>query len=205
MSFTTLFSFWAFSLVFVFTPGADWAYAISAGIRGKGIIPAVVGLLTGYVVLTGIIATGIGLMVSQNTQLMSLLTIGGGGYLAWLGVTTLRNPPVPYASGSPIATESSMRWFTKGFLVSGFNPKALLFFMAFLLPWTSTESNWEISTQIIVLASIHIASCTVVYTLVAVGSRYFLSARPKVAKRVGSFSGAIMLCLGISILFKFVI
>lgn len=202
MSVTTLISFWAFSLVFVVTPGADWAYAISAGINGKGIIPAVIGLLSGYVVLTAIISAGFGLVVANNTQLMNLLTIAGGIYLAWLGITTLLNPPTPYALESDKQNKSSSIWFIKGLIVSGFNPKALLFFMAFLLPWTSTNLTWSVSTQVIALASIHIASCAAVYTLVAVGAKYFLCARPKVAKMVGRFSGAIMFCLAAAVIFK---
>lgn len=49
MTLPALFSFWAFSMMFVLTPGADWAYAMSAGIRGRFVVSAVVGLLTGYV------------------------------------------------------------------------------------------------------------------------------------------------------------
>ncbi len=34
-------AFWAVSFLFVITPGADWAYAISAGLRGHTVVPAV--------------------------------------------------------------------------------------------------------------------------------------------------------------------
>ena len=73
MSGATLFAFWAFSLLFVVTPGADWAYAIAAGIRGKGVFPAVVGLLAGYVVLTVIVAAGVGVLIASQPMLMSAL------------------------------------------------------------------------------------------------------------------------------------
>ena len=33
-------AFWAVSLMFVLTPGADWAYAIAAGLRHRTVVPA---------------------------------------------------------------------------------------------------------------------------------------------------------------------
>jgi threonine/homoserine/homoserine lactone efflux protein len=38
-------AFWAVSFLFVITPGTDWAYAITAGLRHRTVLPAVSGLL----------------------------------------------------------------------------------------------------------------------------------------------------------------
>lgn len=48
MAISVLTAFWAVSLLFVITPGADWAYAISAGMRGRWVMPAVAGMLSGH-------------------------------------------------------------------------------------------------------------------------------------------------------------
>ncbi|ENT4821167.1 MAG: hypothetical protein E7G19_01920 [Klebsiella michiganensis] len=82
MTLPALFSFWAFSMMFVLTPGAEWAYAMSAGIRGRFVVSAVVGLLTGYVVLTLIVAAGIGILIAGKPLLMLLLTIAGALYVS---------------------------------------------------------------------------------------------------------------------------
>lgn len=42
-------AFWAVSILLVITPGMDWAYVISAGIRGRVVVPAVAGLLFGQI------------------------------------------------------------------------------------------------------------------------------------------------------------
>ncbi|PTU04584.1 lysine transporter LysE, partial [Pseudomonas sp. HMWF031] len=47
MTLSVFVAFWAVSILFVITPGADWAYAISAGLKGRVVIPAVGGLLSG--------------------------------------------------------------------------------------------------------------------------------------------------------------
>ena len=52
MAVTTLAAFWAVSVLFVLTPGADWAYAIAAGLRHRSVLPAVGGMLTGHLLAT---------------------------------------------------------------------------------------------------------------------------------------------------------
>lgn len=202
MSSATLFSFWAFSLFFVFTPGADWAYAITAGIRGKGVMAAVLGLLAGYVALTLIVAAGFGMMIAGNRTVIASLTLAGALYLGWLGVSLIRNPPIPHAAVSNTPPESRARLFLRGTLVSGLNPKAFLFFLAFLPPWTNSAARWSISTQMVVLGLLYTASCSVVYSLVGLGASAALSSRPTAARVIGRLSGAVMLLLAVMLVCK---
>ncbi|EMV8748367.1 LysE family translocator, partial [Escherichia coli] len=41
MLLSTFAAFWAVSILFVITPGVDWAYTIAAGMRDRAIPPAV--------------------------------------------------------------------------------------------------------------------------------------------------------------------
>ena len=41
MEISLIASFWIVSFLLIITPGADWAYAISAGINGRRVVPAV--------------------------------------------------------------------------------------------------------------------------------------------------------------------
>src|SRR6478735_2410071 len=59
MPVATIAAFWAVSLVFVVTPGADWAYAITAGLRHRTVLPAVGGLLAGHLAATALVAAGV--------------------------------------------------------------------------------------------------------------------------------------------------
>ncbi|MFH7572464.1 LysE family translocator, partial [Pseudomonas syringae pv. tagetis] len=49
-------AFWAVSLLFIITPGADWTYAISAGWKHRVLLPAVGGVLSGYFLARLIVA-----------------------------------------------------------------------------------------------------------------------------------------------------
>lgn len=197
MSSATLLAFWAFSLLFVFTPGADWAYAISAGIRGRGVMAVVGGLLAGYVALPLIVAAGFGMLIAGNKAIMLALTVFGALYLIWQGFSLLRNPPVPHASDTVTSGSDRARMFLRGALVSGLNPKAFLFFLAFLPPWTSVTEAWSLSTQIAVLGLLYTASCAVVYSMVGIGAGVALAVRHAAACVVGRFSGVMMLGLAV--------
>lgn len=202
MSVATLFAFWVFSMLFVVTPGADWAYAIAAGIRGKGVFPAVLGLLAGYVALTMIVAAGVGVLIASHPMLMGVLTVVGACYMGWLGFNMLRNPPVPRAAVEESEADTWASWALKGAFVSGLNPKAFLFFLAFLPPWTANNASWSIPVQILALGMIHTASCSVVYSLVGAGANLALRTRPRAARLIGRLSGAIMLSLGALLLYR---
>ena len=59
MSYAALTAFWAVSFLLVLTPGADWAYVISAGLRGRRLVlPATLGLACGALLATLAVAAG---------------------------------------------------------------------------------------------------------------------------------------------------
>ena len=198
MNFALLAAFWAVSMMFVITPGADWAYAISAGMRDRAILPAVAGLLLGHLVATLIVAAGVGALVTSVPFALTALTLIGAVYLLWLGVGLIRNPPVPTAANDA-GSISAARWIAKGFGVSGLNPKVILLFLALLPQFVDKKAAWPIPLQIVGLGLVHVVNCGVVYLLVGNAARIVLRTRPQAAKAVGRVSGAAMLCLAIGL------
>ena len=47
MTLTAVAAFLVVDVLLVLTPGADWAYAITAGLADRPVLPAVAGLVTG--------------------------------------------------------------------------------------------------------------------------------------------------------------
>lgn len=196
MNVALLAAFWAVSIMFVITPGADWAYTISAGMRDRAVPPAVGGLLLGHLVATLIVAAGVGALITSVPFALTVLTIVGAAYLLWLGVGLIANPPVPVAA-SEQGQDSWGRWAVKGFGVSGLNPKVFLLFLALLPQFTDAAAAWPVPTQIIALGGVHVINCCLVYLMVGYGSRAVLRTRPQAAEAVGRVSGAIMIVLAI--------
>ena len=190
-------AFWGVSVLFVITPGADWAYAITAGLRNR-VLPAVAGMLLGHVVATGVVAAGVGTLVARLPLLLIILTVAGALYLVWLGTMTLAQPPVPQAADESDARKDRWwRWVVKGFAVSGLNPKLFLLFLALLPQFTLQGASWPVAVQIMVLGLVHVASCAVIYTLVGFGASAILSTRPVAARVVSRISGAAMIVIGL--------
>jgi threonine/homoserine/homoserine lactone efflux protein len=194
MSLSVFAAFWAVSFLFVITPGADWAYAISAGLFGRVVLPAVAGLLIGHLLATLVVAAGVGGLVASNPLALSVLTIGGSLYLLWLGINMLRNPSTPEAAETQ-ASGTWSRWTLKGACVSGLNPKVFLLFLALLPQFTDPTAAWPVPMQIMALGLLHALSCGVIYLLVGFGSRSVLQARPVAARFVSRLSGAIMILI----------
>jgi threonine/homoserine/homoserine lactone efflux protein len=192
MSLSMFAAFWAVSALFVITPGADWAYAISAGIKGRRVVPAVAGMLSGHLVATLIVAAGVGSVIAGAPGVLSVLTVAGAGYLLWLGIGMLRHPYAP-AAGQSDDAGSRLKWALKGFCISGLNPKVFLLFLALLPQFTDVHAAWPLSLQMIALG--HVISCGVVYLLVGYGFGTVLRTRPRAAQNVSRISGGLMIII----------
>lgn len=185
-------------MLFGITPGADWAYAITAGLSRR-VLPAVTGMLSGHLVATLIVAAGVGAVVMNIPGALTVLTTAGSLYLIWLGVGTLRQPAVVHASTED-TSGPAWRWWLKGFGVSGLNPKVFLLFLAVLPPFTDPFGAWPLVLQITVLGFVHVASCTVVYFAVGYSANKLLRSRPAAARIVSRVSGVAMIAIGLFLL-----
>lgn len=77
-------AFWSVSFLLVLVPGADWAYAITAGLRHRSVLPAVGGMLSGYVLLTAVVAAGLATAVAGSPTVLTALTAAGAAISAWV-------------------------------------------------------------------------------------------------------------------------
>jgi threonine/homoserine/homoserine lactone efflux protein len=194
----TVAAFWAVSFLFVVTPGADWAYAIAAGLRHRVVLPAVGGLLAGHLAATVVVAAGVGALLARSPLLLTVLMAVGAVYLVWLGIAMLVRPALPQTGGE--APASWLRQAAKGAGTSGLNPKVFLFFLALLPQFTDPNAAWSLAAQIVVLGFVHVTSCAVVYTGVGTGARRVLRTRPAAALAVTRCSGAAMIVIGVVLL-----
>ncbi|MEA5456529.1 LysE family translocator [Sinomonas sp. JGH33] len=196
MAIASIAAFWAVSFLFVVTPGADWAYAIAAGLRHRSVLPSVGGLLAGHLAATAVVAAGLGAVVGGTPWLLTALTIAGSAYLVWLGIQTLARPSAPHAATEQEAAGSWVRQAVKGAGISGLNPKMFLLFLALLPQFVDRGAVWAPAAQIAMLGLVHVASCAVVYTGVGTGARVVLRVRPTAARTVARFSGVAMVGIG---------
>ncbi|WP_406330868.1 LysE family translocator [Streptomyces sp. NBC_00203] len=188
-------AFLALDLLLVCVPGADWAYAISAGLRDRSVLPAVSGLVAGYAVHTLLAVAGLAVLVAGSPGLLTALTVAGAAYLVWLGWGVLRRPATPGASADTAAA-SPVRTFLRGAGISGLNPKGLLLYLSVLPQFLRPAAGAPVAAQTAVLGAVHMVNCAAVYLTVGVLARAVLRARPAAARAVARTSGAAMLGIG---------
>ncbi|MBB6418113.1 LysE family translocator [Streptomyces sp. AK010] len=198
MDTTTLAAFLAVDLLLIFTPGADWAYAITAGLRDRSVVPAVAGLVAGYAGYTLLAVAGLVVIVASSGTLLTALTMAGAGYLVWLGWGVLRRPAPLTASEAEAGTEGSsrLRVMLRGIGISGLNPKALLLYFSLFPQFIDPAGAWPVAGQTGLLGSLHMTACAVVYLTVGVLARTVLRTRPSAARVVTRVSGAMMIVVG---------
>ncbi len=196
MSPNILIAFWGVSILFVMTPGIDWAYAISSGIQGKRVLPAVTGLLTGHLMAALIVAAGVGTLVTSQPVLLQVLTGVGAVYLLWMGLSLSMRPAT--ISRDQVVLASSKSWYIRGVYLSGLNPKVLLLFLALLPPFIDPQA----ALSPVLLAGIHLMSCAAVYFLVGFSAQKVLGTRPQAARVVSRVSGALMMLIAMILLLE---
>jgi threonine/homoserine/homoserine lactone efflux protein len=197
-----LFAFWGVVFLLIVVPGPDWAYTLASGLRDRSVYPAVAGILIGYVILTAIVAAGLGVLVADNSVVLTTITVIGAGYLFYLGASLQYAEVAPLAPKVAVAVAETPWWtrVLRGIGVSGLNPKGLLLFIAMLPQFTDPDGSWPIPVQIAVLGLIFTASCAVFYTTLGRTTRTILRARPAVTRMVSRASGAAMILVGLFLL-----
>jgi threonine/homoserine/homoserine lactone efflux protein len=185
------------------TPGVDWAYSITAGLRQRSFVPAVAGLCGGYIVHTLLMVGGLAALLAGMPGVLGWITVAGAAYLLWLGVSTLRSwRGASFSAVAAVGNSSSnqLRTFLQGMGTSGINPKGLLFFVALVPQFVSPEAALPVPVQSGLLGLTFVLLAAVVYTCVALLARRLLQSRPGAARNITLVSGIVMVTLGVVLL-----
>ncbi|PRI11655.1 lysine transporter LysE [Leucobacter massiliensis] len=125
------------SVVISLTPGAGavntMSNALSVGWRRSlwGVLGQQLALLA-YIL---IVAAGVGVIVASNPVVFTAIRYAGAAYLVFLGLRLILsrpNPAAPSEVESGYRGESAWSLLRRGFWVNILNPKAVVFFLAFV-------------------------------------------------------------------------
>ncbi|RJT22359.1 threonine export protein RhtC [Buttiauxella izardii] len=120
-------------IVALITPGPDFFFVSQTAVSRsrKEAMMGVLGITGGVMVWSGVALLGLNLILEKMAWLHSIIMVGGGLYLCWMGYQMLRSalkkekpseelPAVELAHGG--------RSFLKGLLTNLSNPKAIIYF-----------------------------------------------------------------------------
>ncbi|MFJ4045363.1 LysE family translocator [Microbacterium sp. NPDC089987] len=135
MTWTVWLSLLAACVVISFTPGAGAINTMSnALVQGwRRSLWGVLGQQVALIVHVAIVAAGVGLLVSRSPVLFGLIRYAGAAYLVYLGVRLILTRPEAQNLGPAVRVrERAWSIFRRGFWVNLLNPKAVVFFLAFV-------------------------------------------------------------------------
>ena len=146
MPLETIFLFVIADLMFCFTPGpatmVTVSHALPVGPKGgmRGALGPIVGVNVGNFLWYALTAFGLIALIKAIPTAYALLRWLGVAYLVWMGVQLLRGGSSRLARQS--ANQASFKkGFLNGLAVHMSNPKALLFYTAFIPPFIDPSGN----------------------------------------------------------------
>lgn len=166
--------------------------ALTKGTRAAFV--CILGELLGGVVLVALSLFGVGSILAASSELFQIVKWAGVAYMAYLGVTqilearrqneiTLSQPQDPNDAAS----------FRAGFFTAVLNPKAIIFYVAFLSQFLDPDSNIYTQFAIVVISSTVIVALVLGgYALLAGQARRTFRS-PKAQRRFGYTGGGCLL------------
>lgn len=132
------------ALLLNITPGADTIYILSraaSGGRRCGVVSAL-GISTGILGHTVLAALGLSAILAVSARAFMAVKLLGAGYLVFLGVKTLLRKDAALAAGNGEKPGNLWAVYRQGVLTNLLNPKAAVFFLAFLPGYVDANAGY---------------------------------------------------------------
>ncbi|GAA3567815.1 LysE family translocator [Snuella lapsa] len=204
MEYSVLISFTLASAALAVSPGPDNVYVLMQSIvHGKKYgIATVLGLMTGCLVHTTLVAFGVSTIIQQNDKLFLIIKLFGVGYLFYLAFNVYRSNAQLGLDMQSVPKKSLIKLYRQGFIMNVLNPKVSLFFLAFFPGFLFSDYLSNVS-QFYILGGFFIVVSFIVFSSIAILSDS-IAVYIKGHKRAGVFFKwfqiIVLVCIGILIL-----
>lgn len=157
----------------------------------------ILGDVIGSIVLMGLSFAGVGAILAASALLFQVVKWVGVLYLAWLGYRQIAEARQTPAEDENITTpgqaHSAWRSFWAGTITAILNPKAIIFYMAFLAQFINPQADLTSQLAILTLtSSMVVVVLLTCYALVAARARQVFQS-PVARKRMGYTGGTFMI------------
>ncbi|MET7286012.1 leucine efflux protein LeuE [Streptomyces sp. NPDC005573] len=196
-------------VLIVLLPGPNSLYVLSVAAR-RGVragYTAAAGVWCGDTVLMTLSAAGVASLLQGNAVLFGIVKYAGAAYLTWLAIGMLRSALRMWrtrreqgaADASPAAAADGERPFRKALVVSLFNPKAILFFVAFFVQFVDPGYAHPALSFVVLGAFAQLASFLYLSALIFGGTRLAAAFRRRRRLSATAASAAGVLFLGFAV------
>jgi threonine/homoserine/homoserine lactone efflux protein len=181
------------------TPGPNSLLVLTHGaLHGhRRTLFTVAGGALGFVALIALSMLGIGALLQASAHALTVLKLVGGAYLVWLGIQLWRAPPIRLEADPGQGNTRATTLFRQGLMTAVSNPKALLFYGAFLPQFV--DPNRDLLMQAVVMATTFIVIEFAVEYLLALLANRIRGGLKRVGKGFNRSCGAMFVALGIAL------
>lgn len=193
-------------LVISLTPGAGaintMTNSLNEGWRRS--LWGIIGQQLALVVHVAIVAAGVGLLVARVPWLFDAVRYLGAAYLIFLGVRLVMTKAPDTTGSDDERRPSEGRWpmLRRGFWVNLLNPKAVVFFLAFVPQFIRLDRDpWP--QYLVLVTTVVVIDVVVMWFVFAAAARTFrrLSASPHGQRILNAIFGALFIAVAALLLF----
>lgn len=201
-----LLAFLAAATIIIVIPGPGVLFTIGRALtHGKrAALVSVLAHSLGVFAMVVLVAAGLGTLVAASAVALTIIKIGGGLYLIYIGAQAIRERKSLRAALEtkvPAQPVSYRRLFRQGVVVGVTNPKAIIFFSA-VLPQFVDRSSGSVPLQMLVLGLLFLAValvCDSAWGLLAGTARDWFARSPRRLEAIGGAGGVMIIGLGTSV------
>jgi threonine/homoserine/homoserine lactone efflux protein len=188
--------FFISSLALTLMPGPDILFVINQSLEDKksGLLVAL-GLCSGLVVHTLVLALGLSDIIEQNDNVIIFFKYFGSFYLFYLASQEFKKDRIS-------SERQKENFYLRGVYMNLINPKVLIFFLAYFPNFLFSDTI-SISYQFILLGAIFIIQALIVFSIVSLVSNRLISILKFDAKnkKIVYLKSFVFVLIGLSILF----
>ncbi|MFJ6634583.1 leucine efflux protein LeuE [Streptomyces sp. NPDC091376] len=198
-------------VLIILLPGPNSLYVLSVAAR-RGVrtgYTAAAGVWCGDTVLMVLSAAGVASLLQANAVLFGIVKFAGAGYLTWLAIGMLRAAWSMWrtrhervAEAGALASEpasAAERPFRRALVISLFNPKAILFFIAFFVQFVDPAYAYPAVSFTVLGGLAQVASVLYLTLLIFTGTHLAAAFRRRKRLSAGATSAAGALFLGFAV------
>ncbi|MEO1889490.1 MAG: LysE family translocator [Cycloclasticus sp.] len=195
-----LFVFISASFLLALSPGPDNLFVLtqSAQHGKKAGVLITLGLCSGLIFHTVLVAFGLSLIMESSLAIIAL-KLFGAGYLLYLAFKALTATSKPLRSGPQLAAYALYR---RGIIMNISNPKVSLFFLVFLPQFISPDAGSYVYQVFLLSGLFAMTGMTVFFCIAYAGGslQERLANNPKIQILLNRIAGIIFILLAINLL-----
>jgi threonine/homoserine/homoserine lactone efflux protein len=163
-------------------------------------LASVLGVGLGDLAAASLSIIGVGTVLAASATAFLVIKWLGAAYLIWIGIKMWRSPITPLTIDMATRDKSKTAWpiFRDAFLVTLFNPKGIVFFVAFVPQFISPESAFAPQASIFVLTFVILGMVNAaVYAMLASAARNWIK-RPEVLRGATWIGASFLISAGLA-------